>query len=80
MIIYRDTRNGVTGIEFCCRKMAEFILLGSVVTGPWTDHDITFSIATKDGSRGMQITNCPRCGAKIVNELDENGHYTERLK
>lgn len=54
---------GVTGIEFCCGRMAEDVLFGKVTTAHWTDHPLVFSVGD------YRIKHCGHCGAKIEGEL-----------
>lgn len=61
MKIYKSTDFDVSGIDFCCKRMAESVLLGSIKTTPWTDHGLCFEMGEH------YIAHCPFCGNKIEN-------------
>lgn len=61
MKIYKSTDFDVSGVDFCCKRMAEDVLLGAIKTTPWTDHGLCFKIGERS------IAYCPNCGAKIEN-------------
>lgn len=59
---------GVTGIDFCCDKMADDVLFGKVTTRPWTDHPLNFYVKDKTNN-GYHLSHCGHCGAKIEGEI-----------
>jgi len=63
MKIYKSDAFEVSGIDFCCKRMAEDVLLGAIKTIPWTDHGLCFKLGEQS------IAHCPSCGAKIENIL-----------
>jgi len=71
MKIYKATGFDVCRIDFCCKGMAEDILLRRVRTGPWTDHGLCFYAGS------YQLSHCGHCGAKIEGEVFGKNYYTK---
>jgi hypothetical protein len=59
MKVYKKGILEVTKIEFCCKKMAESVLLHKISTSDWTDHDLVFF------HKDLLLRYCPYCGEKI---------------
>ncbi len=59
MKIYKKGDFEVSKIKFCCRWMAEDILLGVVTTRHWTDHPLSFYAGD------YRLSHCGHCGAGI---------------
>jgi len=64
MTVHYKEKWNVSAIEFCCKDMAEDILLQRVITTPWTDHDLNFFITPTVG-KFYRIQHCPHCGTSI---------------
>jgi len=65
MKVFKNGSFNVVKIEFCCPKMAEDILLGTVKTRPWTDHPLPFFIGD------YKLDHCGHCGAKIEGSVQD---------
>lgn len=62
MKVYKTADFVVSGIDFCCKQMAEELLVGKITTIHWADHPLRFRI------NGYPIAHCPHCGARIETE------------
>ena len=65
MKVFKVGEFEVSKIEFCCKQMAEDILLGTVKTRHWTDHPLRFFIGD------YQLSHCGHCGAKIDGDAQD---------
>ena len=66
----------VCRIDFCCRDMAEDILLRRIHTYRWTDHPLPFVVPSNDEGDDYRIKHCGHCGAKIDGEVFGEDFYT----
>jgi len=66
MKVFKKGDFDVTKVEFCCREMAEDVLLGRTTAGQWTDHPIQFFYGK---SHEIHLTHCFHCGAKIDGDV-----------
>lgn len=60
MILTKNVRDQVVGIEFCCARVKEYLSGGYLLTGPWTDYGIRATIRKAYG-----VDCCPWCRAEI---------------
>lgn len=74
MKIYKSSAFDVSGIDFCCKRMAVDVLLGAIKTTPWTDHGLCFKLGEQS------IAYCPSCGAKVENILRQRKQGDESTK
>ena len=63
MIVYKSSAFKVSGIEFCCNRMAKELLIGAISTSRWADDDLEFRI------ENQRLAYCPYCGTRIENKL-----------
>ncbi len=62
MKVFKKGDFEVTKIEFCCREMAEDVLLGRTTASQWTDHPLRFF---HGNGKEIQLDYCFHCGARI---------------